>query len=508
MKFKKSNVIKKPFFPLYLLTCFLVIMGIAVLIVGIFNNEVTDVIRKLNPFLINSTDSQLELAAVEYYESDHTADDDNKIKYAEAISIVDRNSMIYKIKGETVVDTYQKLSIIYFNRDNEDNIEIMYSVRSWDESKYDIYREMSEYASMIHDSINAYGFTVLDLYYNPESKEVYPGKIGLSKYSVFDAITNRAFYDESTFVLEYDLTPDDTTNLIHVQEPSALFGISEEAPTSESITYEEYINKSWQPVEIYCDHTCADAITKYTYVLIITAAVIIVLLVSVVLATILYFNKKNIYNIFEYRKKTTNAMAHDLKTPLAIASLYVANLKENLSDPSKSEKHANEIDDSISYMNKLVNSILEFSNSESDTAIKKESLDIRTEINNYISSIEANLQSRQLSVAISGDAKITTDKKLWNQAITNLIDNAIKYTSAPSIDINITDKEVSISNSVESDISNVSDLKEPFVKGDSERGENTGSGLGLSIADNNLKHLGYKLDVNCVNKKFIAKIKM
>lgn len=53
----------------------------------------------------------------------------------------------------------------------------------------------------------------------------------------------------------------------------------------------------------------------------------------------------------------------------------------------------------------------------------------------------------------------------------------------------------------------VSDLKNPFVKGSSSRGSG-GTGLGLAIANNNLAMLGFKLDIQKDNDKFIATVKL
>lgn len=510
MRLKKSNVIKKPSFLLYLATFFGIILGTVLIVFLAFYDPIMDAIAECNSIAAMAKDERMELLDTVRicYRNDRTEEDLEKLRTQEVVSLCSCFSFRYEIDDETYTDTYKKIGLIYFGEYTDESRTIMFSSHPWDESKIDVYREISKYMNAENSTLHFYGARAQDIYYNPETQEVYPGKIALVKLNIFEILLQNQDPEEEEYEFVYDLTPDDTTNLVHVENPSCLFGISEESPVKPVDEYDDYLKGEWTPVKEYYDSNLSDKVTKQIYIVFATTAVLIILFMSVIFATIFYFYRRNIYNIFEYRKKTTNAMAHDLKTPLAIASLYVANLKENLNDPEKSSKHADEIDDSISYMNKLVNNILEFSNSESDSAISKEELDIRTQINSHLSSVEANIKSRGIKFTISGDAKIITDKKLWNQAISNLIDNAIKYASGPVIEINISNKEVSVINNVETDISNVSNLKEPFVKGDSERGENTGSGLGLSIADNNLKRLGYRLDVNCADKKFIAKIKM
>lgn len=51
------------------------------------------------------------------------------------------------------------------------------------------------------------------------------------------------------------------------------------------------------------------------------------------------------------------------------------------------------------------------------------------------------------------------------------------------------------------------DLKQPFAKGSSARG-NHGTGLGLAIANNNLAMLGYKLEIRISEDRFIAEVKL
>jgi len=121
---------------------------------------------------------------------------------------------------------------------------------------------------------------------------------------------------------------------------------------------------------------------------------------------------------------------------------------------------------------------------------------------------------------VEGEASVKTDLALWKQAVNNLISNSVKYgTAGGKIEIKITGFSannlpvtgstlLTIKNPVSSDIPDAPKLLEPFVKGDWARGENSGSGLGLSIADNNLRSLGFRLEVKCENKQFIARIKL
>ena len=234
-----------------------------------------------------------------------------------------------------------------------------------------------------------------------------------------------------------------------------------------------------------------------------------ILLFSFGTAYVVYVKRKAIYDTFEYRRKTTEAMAHDLKTPFAITKLYVDNLKQSLKvGNGKAEEHADKIEESVDYMNKLVSDILQFSNSENANGkLSKTSIDVKEEIQKYLKIVEPELNKRGMTTKITGEGKRNTDSDLWNQSIKNLIDNAIKYGSdKATIAIDISDRILVITNDVDKDIENPTRLIEAFVKGNTGRGENSGSGLGLSIADNNMKRLGFKMKVKCSDKKFTVTI--
>ena len=60
-----------------------------------------------------------------------------------------------------------------------------------------------------------------------------------------------------------------------------------------------------------------------------------------------------------------------------------------------------------------------------------------------------------------------------------------------------------IINRTDLETSDVDALLKPFVKGSSSRGD-TGTGLGLSVAQNDLELLGYKLIISLKDQNFTA----
>lgn len=233
------------------------------------------------------------------------------------------------------------------------------------------------------------------------------------------------------------------------------------------------------------------------------------LVLGIIPATIVYNIQRRKYDIFEYRRKMTDAMAHDLKSPMAAISAFAENLSDNIAT-DKREYYAGKIEEKVSQMNKMVNDILEFSKSENSPAvINKVNVDIGDVIGKAVADNEHTIDDRFLK--INCDKKnitIQTDLKLFSQAISNLINNAVLYSKkGTAIEIAFDEKTLEISNIPAEKVDNAGELKQPFVKGSAERGTN-GSGLGLAIAENNLAMLGYKLDVRIDEGSFVAAVRL
>lgn len=226
-------------------------------------------------------------------------------------------------------------------------------------------------------------------------------------------------------------------------------------------------------------------------------------------AVISYNIRMKRYQIFEYRRKMIDAMAHDLKTPMAAITAYAENLSGHIGS-DKQEYYAGKIEEKVSEMNGMVNSILDFSKTEnSSVKVKKEDVDIGALITGIISDNEHTVNSRSLKINYEQQqVMVKCDADLMKQALANLIGNAVIHCKeGSSIDISCGEKIIMIVNTIDEKIENIKDLKQPFAKGSSTRGSK-GTGLGLAIADNNLAMLGFKLDLKTEDDKFIATVKM
>ena len=245
-----------------------------------------------------------------------------------------------------------------------------------------------------------------------------------------------------------------------------------------------------------------------TVVLILMAAVLFSVLFATVGSYVRYAKEKYLYDMIEYRRKTTNAMAHDLKTPLAAISAYSENLQLE-KDEEKKRYYSEKIVENVGVMNRMIEEILQFSRSEVQVSITEEEVDAAELIREIAEEVRPLFDDNSVSLRTVSDISVTlrTDRNLLKQSILNLMTNAAKYSSKETeTEVVLLNNKITVTNHTELMIDDVGRLKEPFVKGHDSRGEKDGTGLGLSIADNNLNMLGYRLELEYKDGVFTAAV--
>ena len=263
------------------------------------------------------------------------------------------------------------------------------------------------------------------------------------------------------------------------------------------------VDDSWL-VE-YCRYKNHNAfvIAPFTCAFIILADLAAAAVAALVLAVIRYQKEKSVWEIFDYRVKTTEAMAHDLKTPLSTIMFYLENLEESSHDSAKVLEYKNDINDKVVAMDHMIGDILLLSKSESGKVnLNKEELSVKALVTECLKDFPGMKTEIK-----DGDITLTTDRKILFQAITNLLSNCDRYGKEGSVvDIAIDTDALTITNKTDMVYDDVDALKKPFVKGEDSRG-NKGAGVGLAIADNNLAILGYKLELASKPDGFRATVK-
>ena len=193
------------------------------------------------------------------------------------------------------------------------------------------------------------------------------------------------------------------------------------------------------------------------------------------------------------RKEMTDALAHDLKTPLSIISGYAQNLEENVHS-EKRDHYASHININVNRMDKIIGKMLEMSKLESDSFdLKLEEISLEKISKNVINRYSQLCDEKSISISLDGDALIKADKSLIDRVIDNFIINAIENTPKDGrISIRILDDRLEVYNSgshIAED--KIKEVWYPYKKVDAERSNTKGTGLGLSISRTILELHGF-----------------
>ena len=212
------------------------------------------------------------------------------------------------------------------------------------------------------------------------------------------------------------------------------------------------------------------------------------------------------YEIDEYRRNMTNALAHDLKSPLTAIYGYAENLKNNIHSEKK-DYYADAVLENVQYMNSIITNTLELSKLEiGGSGLKKEKINVVSLAEELYSKYCPQAESRNISFKIHGECVISADRNLFLQAVENLISNAVKYTKdSGEIAVTANVKSFEISNTCDKNIK-AENLQNPFEKADASRSNRKGSGLGLSIVKNIAMLHKFGFETKAENGVFTAKI--
>lgn len=213
----------------------------------------------------------------------------------------------------------------------------------------------------------------------------------------------------------------------------------------------------------------------------------VIILFMTLLSLLIAHNFYKIYRarliIEKHRSDTTNALAHDLKTPLMAISGYAENLRENV-HTEKKDYYADAICRNIGKMNSIVENMLELAKVENvEIIVNKENINLRIMTEQVMEQFQSVINKKALQVEIQGAVQVNADKALMKRVLENLIGNAIKYTpDKQRIAIQMDDHQYCITNTgVTIAASQLEEMWEPFVKGDNSRGGGNGTGIGLAL---------------------------
>ncbi|MEQ1856393.1 MAG: heavy metal sensor histidine kinase [Longimicrobiales bacterium] len=195
---------------------------------------------------------------------------------------------------------------------------------------------------------------------------------------------------------------------------------------------------------------------------------------------------------FETMRRFTADAAHELRTPLtALRSVGEVTLRESRSGEAYREAVGSMLEE-VDRLTRLVDTLLTLSHSDSGRVeIRAESIELRSFAEQAKNYLEVLADEKQQSIVVDGSAEawIEADPRLLHQAISNILDNAIKYSPVGScIRVEIhSDSDIAGIDVVDQGpgiaAEHIQRVFERFYRVDGARSRQTGgAGLGLSIA--------------------------
>lgn len=537
---RRKKTIKKPKFLPEFLKCFALFLALsliaAFIVLSIYKNETVSVLD--NHY--GDIRSKISLSLMDYLNADDSERDEcyNKLEYNMTVfAVVTREYCAIYLGDEKLMETGSGYLIAANISDDKDRPYYVFlkddmylmplslyengkidPVKNADtEYSLNYCRDMDHIAMTLGLIPRPYSLFLENIYVDYDTDRFLPGVVSIRTWGNYNEIaainctppnsTGYTDFDLNSGYVIYGLSGEKT-------EDDVFEWYYENKDASVDFGIPGYSEENWgYPWSIRTSITDYNRISVFqllpwTCVFVLGAAVLFALVVALVVAVIRYNSKKTIWEIFEYRTKTTAAMAHDLKTPLAAMAAYAENLEYDVNSEKRSY-YSSKIRENIEYMSKTVEGILDFSKSETGTVnTDVTEIDVRELIQNEVKAAEELFERLSINVEIKGDGKVKSSRELIEQATRNLIGNVAKYARPRTdVDIVISKSGYTITNLTDQKIKDASKLKEPFVKGEESRGSENGSGLGLSIADNSLAAAGHKLDIKVEGDKFTASVR-
>lgn len=185
------------------------------------------------------------------------------------------------------------------------------------------------------------------------------------------------------------------------------------------------------------------------------------------------------------RRQMTSAIAHELKTPIAVLSSYSEALQENI-DAEKQKYYLEVIREETDRMDRMVLELLDLSRLEAGKyKLRREKFDLEELVREIIKPLEQQIAEKGVTVEWQlGEKETTADRYRFGQVVENFLTNAIRHTPEGGriiLRIGMNHETFSVENTGRLiPPEQLGKVWETFWQGDQSRNKR-GSGLGLAI---------------------------
>ncbi|GBD89235.1 alkaline phosphatase synthesis sensor protein PhoR [bacterium BMS3Abin03] len=191
-----------------------------------------------------------------------------------------------------------------------------------------------------------------------------------------------------------------------------------------------------------------------------------------------------------------STVSHELKTPLTSIKMFAEMLKDNPDcSTEKAQEYLQIIEGESERLKRLINNVLDFTKIEKGIKIyDKKKIELNSIVSKVLRSMEYQFKMAKISIDTNLNEQsynIFADKDAVEEAVMNILSNAIKYSKKNTIVtvstfkkekyacVKITDNGIGISKS------KINKIFEPFYRHESDLIKAEGTGLGLAI----VKHI-------------------
>ena len=207
------------------------------------------------------------------------------------------------------------------------------------------------------------------------------------------------------------------------------------------------------------------------------------------------------------REEFVANVSHELRTPLAVIKGYVETLRDGaMEDRARAQQYLSTVAEHAEQLTRLVNDVLDLSQLENRAvAVAKDPVDVGEMLRRVAQSLEPAAQQKRQTLKVELPQDLPTIKgsvEDLSRAVSNLVENAIKYTrESGTIHVSAQREPDAVLITVEDNGIGISEddlprIFERFYRSDRSRSrEMGGTGLGLSIVKHIIQSHGGTIEV-------------
>jgi len=261
---------------------------------------------------------------------------------------------------------------------------------------------------------------------------------------------------------------------------------------------------------------------------------IIIMIIPIIIASLMFSKslvaevhrmerqRDELHQLYEKKRNLMlSDIAHDLRTPITTIAGYSKALNDGMvTSEEKKREYLEAIENKSERMTDLINLLFEYVRLDSESfGLRKETINLTELLREIAASLYADVEEKGMIFQIQIPEEplmIELDRVQFSRVVVNLINNAMKHNEAGTeitLEMRQGKGDIQILVSDNGGLIPVflaEHIFEPFAMGDASRSEQSGSGLGLSIAKKIVEMHGWSLELKqyyeAFRKSFIIHI--